>query len=143
MSVDWFANPGSAKAVQSIVFDVGGKDIYGVITISNWDEEITDVAFIFLIPLWPSLLLVPVSKSLVIVHLPVFIGFFQASHIHLTLCQIFCLLPEYFQLFIVALSDLCILLCNSCQSLGNVEELLLTRGFMSFESSAHRSGGEG
>ena len=143
MSVDWFANPSSAKTVQSIMFDVGGKDMYGMIAVSDWDEEIRDVAFIFLIPLWPLLLLVPVSKPFVIVHLPVLIGFFKASCICLTLCQIFCLLLEYFQLFIVAPSDFCILLHNSCQSLGNVEELLSARGFMSFKSSTHRSRGEG
>ena len=125
------------------MFDIGGKDMYGVIAISDWEEEITDISFIFLVPLWSLLLLVPVSKSFVIVCLPMFIGFFQASHICLMLCQIFCLLLEYFQLFVVAPGDFCILLCNSCQSLGNVEELLSAGRFMSFKSCAHRSGGEG
>ena len=142
MSVDWLTNPSHAKAVQSVMLDVGGEKMYGMIAISDWDEEITDIAFIFLIPLWSSLLLVPICESFVIVCLPVFVGFFKVSCICLMLCQSFSSLPEYLQLFMVAAIYLLILLCNSCQSLGDVEELFLARGAVSFESSAYGSGGE-
>ena len=125
------------------MFDIGGEDMDGVIVISDWDEEIRDVAFIFLISLWPLLLLIPVHEPFIIVSLPVLVGFFKASCICLALCQSFSLLLEYFQLFVVALSDFHILLHNSCQYLGNVEELLSARRFMSFEGSACGSGGEG
>ena len=40
LSVDWFTNPSGAKTVQSIMFDVGGEDMYGVIAVSDWDEKI-------------------------------------------------------------------------------------------------------
>ena len=55
LPINWFANPSGAEAVQSVMFDVGGEDMYGVITVSDWYEEVRDIAFIFLISLQPSL----------------------------------------------------------------------------------------
>ena len=142
MPVDRLTDTSGAQAVQPIMFDEGGKDMYGVVAISDWDEEIRDVTFIFLIPLWSLLLLVPVAESLVIVCLPVFIGFFKASHVCLVLSQSLSVLPEYFQLFVIAAADLLVLSHNSCQSLGNMEEFFSAWGAVSFESSTHGSGRE-
>ena len=41
--VDGLSDAGSAQAVQAFKLDVGGEDMYGVITISDWDEEVKDV----------------------------------------------------------------------------------------------------
>ena len=71
------------------------------------------------------------------------IGSFKVSYIHLTLCQSFSLLSEYFQLFVVAATDFFILLHNSCQSLGDMEKLFLARGTVSFKNSAYGSGSGG
>ena len=40
MGVYWLADASSAQAVQAIMLDEGGKDMYGVIAISDWEEEI-------------------------------------------------------------------------------------------------------
>ena len=87
--------------------------------------------------LWPPILLVPVGKPFVIVCLPVFIGFFKASCICLMLCQSLSSLLEYFQLFRVAVTNFFVLSHNSCQSLGNVEELFLAGGAVPFKSSIY------
>ena len=100
LSVDWLANTGSAQTVQAVVLDERGKDMDGMITISDWDEEIRDIAFILFIPLWTPVLLVPICKPLVTVSLTVFIGLFKVSCVCLVLCQSFSSLLEYFQLFI-------------------------------------------
>ena len=135
--VDGFVDANGAQAVQPILFDVGGKDMDGVIAVSDWDKEIKDVSFILFIPLWPSCLPIPVSEPFVIVCLPVLVCFFQVSCMHLTLCQILSSLAEYFQLFLIVVADFLILSCNSCQSLCNEEEFFSSRGAVSFEGSAH------
>ena len=142
LSVDWLADTSSAQTVQAIVFDERGKDMDGMVAVSDWDEEIRDVAFILFIPLWTLVLLVPICEPLITVCLPVFIGFFQVSCIHLMLCQSLSLLLEYFQLFMVAVTGLFIFSCNSCQSLSNVEEFFLAWGAVSFKSSTYGPGGE-
>ena len=142
LSVDWLTDAGGAQTVQAIVFDERGKNMYGMVAVSDWDEEIGDVTFILFVPLWTPVLLVPISKPLVIVCLPMFIGFFKVSCICLTFCQSFPLLLEYLQLFMVALTDFFVLLHNSCQSLGNMEEFFLAGRAVSFKSSAYRSRGE-
>ena len=38
--VNWLADAGSAQAVQAVMFDEGGKDMYDVITVSDCEEEI-------------------------------------------------------------------------------------------------------
>ena len=125
MSVDWLINTSGAQTVQAIVLDERGENMDGMIAVSDWDEEIGDVAFVLFVPLWTSVLLVPICKPLVIVSLPVFVGLFKVSHICFMLCQSFSLLSEYFQLFMVAVTDFSVLLHNSCQSLSDVEELFL------------------
>ena len=108
-----------------------------MVTISDWDEEIKDISFIFLISLWSLCLCIPVSEPLVIVCLPVLIGRLKVSHVCLMLCQIFSSLVEYFQLFLIVAANFLILLHSSCQSLCNEEEFLPTWGTVSFKSSAH------
>ena len=142
MLVDGLVDADSAQAIQSIQLDIGGKDMDGVITISDWDEEIEDVSFILFISLGSSCLPLPVSVPSVHVLLPVLIGCFQTSCMCLTLCQILSSLAEYFQLFLIVAANFLILLCHSCQSLHNEEEFQSTWGAVSFESSTHRSRGE-
>ena len=36
LPLDWLTNPSGAQAVQPIMFDVGGEDMYGVVTVSDW-----------------------------------------------------------------------------------------------------------
>ena len=142
LPVDWFADASSAQTVQAVMLDERGKDMDGMITVSDGDEEIRDIAFILFIPLWTSILLVPICEPLVIVSFPVFIGLFKVSCICLMLCQSFSSLSEYFQLLMVAVTDFFVLLHNSCQSLSDVEELFPAWGTVSFKSSAYRPGGE-
>ena len=142
MLVDGLVDADSAQAVQSILFDEGSKDMDGIVTISDWDEEIRDVSFIFFISLWSSCLPLPVSVPSVCVCLPVLVGCFQMSCMHLTLCQILSLLVEYFQLFLIVVADFLILSCHSCQSLRNEEKFLSTWGAVPFKSSTHGSRGE-
>ena len=137
MSVDGLIDASSAQAIQPILFDVGGKDMDGMITISNWDEEVKDVSFILFIPLQSLCLPFPGSIPPVSVSLPVLIGFFQMSHMHLMLCQILSLLAEYFQLFLIVMANFLILLSNSCQSLHNELEFLSSGGAVPFKSSTH------
>ena len=137
MSIDGLVNTDGAQTVQPFLLDIGGEDMDGVITISDWDEEVKDISFIFLIPLQSLCLLVPIGIPPVSVSFPVLVGFFQLSHMCLTLFQILPLLLEYFQLPLVISADFLILACNSSQSLHNEEELFSPRGAMSFKSSAH------
>ena len=94
MPVDRLANAGSAQAVEAVVLDVRGEHMYGVVAVSNQDEEVKDISFIFLVSLQHLSLLVPVNEPLVIVHLPVLVGFFKVSCVCLVFCQIFSLLVE-------------------------------------------------
>ena len=137
MLIDGLVNANSSQTVQSFLFDIGGNDMDGVITVSDWDEEVEDISFIFLIPLWSLCLPVPVGIPPISVSFPVLIGFFQPSHMCLTLCQILPLLLEYFQLSLVVLADFLILVHNSSQSLCNEEEFFPFGGAVPFESSAH------
>ena len=124
MPVDGLVDADSAQAVEPIQFDVGGKDMHGVIAIRNWDEEIKDVSFVFFIPFQPLLSSLPIHIPSISVLLPVFVGFFQVSCMHLMLCQVLASLLECFKLFLIVSADFLIFLRNSCQSLRNEEELL-------------------
>ena len=108
-----------------------------MVTIGDWDEEIKDVSFIFLITFWSLTLALPCCIPSVHVFLPVFVGSFQVSCARLMLCQIFSSLLEYLELFLIVMANFLIFVCNSCQSLHNEEELLSSRQPVSFESSAH------
>ena len=123
--VDRLTDAGGAQAVQAILFDVGGKDMHDMITIDDWDEEIKDVSFVFLISFWSSLLRIPLLKPLVIVGFPVLIGLFQMSCVRFMFCQVFPSLLEYFKLFLIVMADFLVLLHNSHQPLCNEEEFLL------------------
>ena len=137
MLVDRLIDANGAQAVQSVKLDIGGKDMDGVITISDWDEEIEDVSFVFLIPFWSLCLPFPVSVPPIGVCFPVFVGCFQMSHMCLMLCQILSLLVEYLQLFLKVVANFLILLHNSCQPLHDEEKFFPSGGTMSFESSTH------
>ena len=137
MSIDGLVDADGAQTVQPVQLDIGGKDMDGVVSISDWDEEVKDISFIFFIPLGSLCLSFPVSIPPVSVYFPVLIGCFQMSHVCLMLCQVLSLLLEYFQLFLIVVADFLILLRNSCQSLHDEEEFLSSGGTVSFESSAH------
>ena len=137
MVVNGLVNANGAQTVESIQFDVGGEDMHGMVAIKDWDEKIKDVSFVFLISFWCLPASLPFRVSPVSVLYPVLVGFFQASHVCLTLCQIVALLLEYFELFLVVAADFLILSCNSSQSLHNEEELLPAWCPVSFESSTH------
>ena len=127
MPIDGLVDANSAQTVQSVQFDVWGEDMHGVVSVRDWDEEIKDISFIFFIALWPPTLSLPLCVPLVHVFLPVFIGCFQVSCAHLTLCQIFSSLFECFELFLIVMANLLIFVCNSCQSLCDEEKLLPSR----------------
>ena len=116
--------------------------MHGVVTIGDWDEEVKDVPFVFLIALWPLTLLFPRSIPPVCVLLPVLVGSFQVSRTCLMFCQIFSSLSEYFKLFLIVAADLLIFSCNSCQSLCDEEEFLSCGCPMSLKSGTHWVGGE-
>ena len=137
MPVDGLVNTDSAQAVEAIQFDVRGKDMHGVVTIRDRDEEIEDVSFILLISLRCSSSPIPLLIPLVGVFSPMLVGFFHVSCVHLAPCQIFTLLLEYFELFLIVTSDFLIFVHNSSQSLCNEEEFLSSWGSVSFESSMH------
>ena len=137
VAVDGLVDANSAQAVEAVQLDVGGEDMHGVIAIRDWDEEIKDVAFILFISFWCLSSPLPLHISSVSVFLPVFIGFFQASHVCLMLCQIFTLLFEYFKLFLIVATDFLIFGCNSSQSLCNEKELFSAWCPVSFESGTH------
>ena len=40
MPVDGLTDTSSAKAVQPVMLDIGGKDMDGIIAISDWDKEV-------------------------------------------------------------------------------------------------------
>ena len=124
MPVDGLVNASSAQAVQPIQFDIGGKDMDGVVSISDWDEEIEDVSFVLLIPLGSLCLPLPVGIPPISILFPMLIGCFQVSHVCLMLCQLLPSLLECFKLFLIVLANFLIFLCNSCQSLCDEEEFL-------------------
>ena len=134
--VDGLVDADSAQAVEPVHFDVGGKDMHGVIAIRDWDEEIKDVAFIFLILLRCLSSSFPFCIPSVGIFLPMFIGFFQVSCMHLMLCQIIASLFEGLELFLIVVADL-IFSHNSCQSLCDEEEFLPTWCPVSFKSGTH------
>ena len=137
MPVDGLIDSDSAQAVEPIQLDVGGKNMHGVVAIRDWDKEIEDVSFIFLISFWcltPSL---PFCVPSVSIFFPVFVGFFQVSHVHLMLCQVLTSLFEGLELFLIVMANLLIFLHNSHQSLSNEEELLSAWCPVSFEGSTH------
>ena len=124
MLIDGLVDPSSAQAVQPIQFDEWGKDVDGVRSISDGDEEVIDISFVLFVSLQSLHLPLPSIISLVHVLLPVFIGCFQTSHMHFAFCQIFPLLLEYFKLFLIVMANFLIFSCNSCQSLHNEKEFL-------------------
>ena len=127
MLVDGLVDTNSAQTVQPVQFDVGGEDMHGVIAISNWDEEIEDISFIFLVSLWSLNLPFPGSVPPVGVFLPVLVGHFQVSCVCLTFGQLISSLLEGFELLLIVMADFLILLCNSCQSLHDEKELFSTQ----------------
>ena len=40
LAVYGLANTGSAQTVQAVMFDEVGKDMYGMITVSDWEEKV-------------------------------------------------------------------------------------------------------
>ena len=137
MPVDGLIDTDSTQAVEPVQFDIGGKDMHGVVTIRNWDEKVKDVSFVFLISLRCLSSPLPFRIPLVGIFGPVLVGFFQASCMHLVLCQIFTLLFEGLELFLIVAADLLIFSCNSHQSLRDEEEFLPTWCPVSFESGTH------
>ena len=137
MPINGLVDANGAQAVEPIHFDVGGKDMHGMVAIRDWDEENKDVAFILLISFWCLPSSFPLCVPLVSVFCPMFVGFFQASRILLMLCQVVAPLFEYFELLLVVTADFLIFLCNSSQSLCNEEEFLPAWCPVSFKSSIH------
>ena len=135
--VDRLIDADGAQTVQPIQFDIGGKDMHGVIAVSNWDEEVEDIAFVFLITLWSLSLPFPGSIPLLSVFLPVLIGCFQVSCMRLMLGQLVSSLLECFELPLIVMADFLIFLCNSCQPLCDEKELFSTQRPVSLKSSAH------
>ena len=140
MPVDGLIDTDSAQAVEAVQFDVGGEDMHGVVTIGDWNEEIKDVSFIFLISLWCLPSSFPLCIPLVSVSGPVLIGFFQASCVHFALCQIIASLFEDLELFLIVAADFLIFARNSSQSVSDEEEFLPPGVPMSFKSSMHGLG---
>ena len=137
MVVNGLVDADGAQTVESVQFDVGGEDMHGMVTIRDWDEEIKDISFVFLISFWHLPSPLPFCISLVGVFHPVLVGFFQTSCMCLALCQIIAPLLEYFELFLVVTANFLIFSHNSSQSLCNEEELLPAWCPVSFESGTH------
>ena len=76
MSIDGLINANSAQAVQSVQFNVGSKDMDGVVSISDWEEEVKDISIILFISLRSPHFSLPVSVSSIHVCFPVLIGCF-------------------------------------------------------------------
>ena len=140
--VDGLVDTSGAQAVEAIQLDVRGKDVHGVVTIGDRDEEIKDISFVFLVPLGCSSFPLPFLIPLVSVFGPMLVGFFHASHIHLALCQIVTLLLEDLELLLIVMANFLTFVCNFSQSMCNEEEFLPSRVPMSFKSGVHGSGGE-
>ena len=116
--------------------------MHGVVTIGDRNEEVEDIPFVLLISFWHLPSSLPFCILSISVFHPVLVGFFQVSHMCLTLCQIFASLFEYLELFLIVTADFLVLVRNSSQSLCDEEEFLPTQGPMSFESGMHRLRGE-
>ena len=140
MPVDRLVNADGAQAVETVQFDVGGKNVHGVVTIGDQDEEVKDVSFVLLIPLRGLSSSLPLHVPLVCIFGPVFVGFFQVSRVCLTLCQIVASLFENLELFLVVAADFLIFVCNLGQSMCDEEEFLPPWVPMSFKSSMHGLG---
>ena len=137
MPVDGLVNADGAQAIEAIQLNVGGKDVHGMIAIRDWDEEVKDIAFILFIPFGGLPSSFPLHIPSVSVFHPMLVGFFQASRICLTLCQVFTLLLEYFKLFLIVAADFLILVRNSSQSLCDEEEFLSPWCPVSFKSGTY------
>ena len=111
--------------------------MHGVVTVGDGDEEVEDVPFVLLISFWCLSSPLPFHVPPISVFCPVFVGFFQASCMCLTLCQIIASLFEGLKLFLRVVTDFLIFLCNSHQSLHDEEKFLSTGCPVSFESSTH------
>ena len=135
--VDGLVDADSAQAVEAVQLDIGGKDMHSVVTVRDWNEEVKDVSFIFLVPLWGLSSSLPFCVPLISVLSPVLVGFFQVSCVHLALCQIVALLLEDLKLLLVVMADFLIFACNLSQSMHDEEELLPPGVPMPFESSVH------
>ena len=105
VTVNGLIDADGAQTVESVQFDVGGEDMHGMIAIRNWDEEVKHISFIFLIPFWHLPSSLPFHIPSVSIFCPVFVGFFQMSHMCLTFCQLVTPLLEYFKLFLVIAAD--------------------------------------
>ena len=116
--------------------------MHGVVTVGDRNEEVKDIPFILLISFWRLPSSLPFCIPSISVFHPVLVGFFQVSHVCLMLCQIFALLLEYLELFLIVTANFLVLARNSSQSLCDEEEFLPTQGPMSFKSSMHGSRGE-
>ena len=138
--VDRLVNTNGAQAVETVQFDVGGKNMHGVVTIGDWDEEVKDVSFILLVPLRGLSSSLPLCVPLVCIFGPVFVGFFQASCVRLMLCQIITSLFENLKLFLVVMANFLIFAHNSGQSMCDEEEFLPPWVPISFKSSVHGPG---
>jgi hypothetical protein len=86
MAVDRLVHAVHAQAVLSIKLDIGGKDMDGVGTVSNWNKEVGDAPFILLVSLRLPLAIGVFLELLIVVRLPVLVGFFKTSHVLFTLC---------------------------------------------------------
>ena len=142
MPVDGLVDTNSAQAVETIQFDVRGKDMHGVVTVRDRDEKVKDVSFIFLIPFWCPTFPLPLLVPLVSVFGPVFVGFFHVSRICLMFCQFVVSLFEGLELLLIVVANFLIFVHNSSQSVCNEEEFLPPQVPMSFESGVHRLGRE-
>ena len=140
MPIDRLIDANGAQAVEAVQLDVGGKNVHGVVTVGDWDEEVKDISFVFFIPLRGLSSSLPLCIPLVSVFGPVLVGFFQVSRVHLMLCQIIASLLENLELFLVVTADFLVFAHNSSQSMGDEEEFLPPRVPMPFKSSVHGLG---
>ena len=140
MPIDRLIDANGAQAVEAVQLDVGGKNVHGVVTIGDWDEEVKDISFVFFIPLRGLSSSLPLCIPLVGVFGPVLVGFFQVSRVHLMLCQIIASLLENLELFLVVTADFLVFAHNSSQSMGDEEEFLPPRVPRPFKSSMHGLG---
>src|SRR5580692_6814380 len=141
LAVDGLVFAIRAQAVLSVKLDEGGKDVDGVGAVSNWNKEVGDAPFILLISLRLPLAISIFLEFLIMVHLPMLVGFFRTSCILLTLCQSVCSFSEGSELGVISLGVGLVLSRNSSQSSGDEDELF-PAGAVSFESSACGARGE-
>jgi hypothetical protein len=108
---------------------------------NNWNKKVGDMPFILLVSPRLPLIVSVFLELLVMVCLPILVGFFKASHILLMLCQSVSLFLEDGELYVIGLGVDFILLCNFSQSLCNEDELVSVRA-VSFESGTSSLRGE-